>query len=518
MTYQFIERPYTPTYVEPNFNTSYYFWLFILIHTLLWTVGPAWFRPTIPHDTLEGMTWGFQWQLGYNKHPFLTAWLSAGITDFFGTTGWPTYFLAQLAILVTFWASWRLATFFLPPVHALISALSLEGVLFYNLNSFNFTPDTLQSPLWALTALTFYRALTTQKIIHWFCTGFFAACCMCTKYQSALLLLTMFLFCLANTQARLSFKKPGIYCGIMSLLLFITPHLYWLVQHEFISLFYALKTPFDYTITRSWLNHLINPWGFLVNNIIEITGLLVLFWPFYAKPRLPLSLSTFQWQFLLYLSLGPIFLTLILCTLTGSYFAPRWGTPYYFAFSLLVMVVLKPALTLEKIKQFAISLVMLSLLLFTARMLTLSIFPRANSDAFLPSEQMALSLAKLWQEQYHSPLPFLAGSNYLVTSITPYMLVKPKPYLNGNLLSSPWINERELRQKGGLFIWDEGLNYIWDKDSQLNALLTPSLLARFPSLKKLPSLTFHRLSNEQPVVIGVAILPPNPILLKSEDR
>lgn len=509
MTNLLLDRVSATALTRTNSNTNYYFWLFILIHTLLWTVGPSLFRPTVPHDSLEAITWGLQWQLGYSKHPFLTAWLSAGVTELFNTTGWPVYFLAQLAILATFWATLRLANNFLPPVHALIAALSLEGIVFYNINSFNFTPDTLQSPLWALTALVFYNALNSQKISDWLCTGFMGACCVCTKYQVALLLMPMFLLCLTNSKARQSFKKPGIYWGITLMALLIAPHLYWLSQHDYISLIYAFETPSDYTPSKMLLNHLINPLLFLVNNLLSVIGLLVLLWPFYTKPKMPLALSPFQWQFLLYLGLGPIVLTLILCALTGSYFTPRWATPYYFALGILIMAMLRPAMSPKKIKQFTINLIILSTLLFTTRMITLNLHPRANSDAFLPNQQMALNLASLWQEQYRSPLPFLAGSNYLVTGMIPYMPVKPKPYLNWNLTNSPWISESELLQKGGLFIWDEGLNYIWDKDSQLHALITPYVLERFPTLKRLPSLTFYKLSNNEPVVIGVAILPPS---------
>src|SRR5580704_12288122 len=145
----------------------YYFWLFIFIHTLIWTHGPSLLSPTLRHDALEGITWGLQWQLGYSKHPFLTAWLCAGVTQLFGATGWPIYLLAQLAVSITFIAVWKLAQQILPPLHALIAALILEGVLFYNINSFNFTPDTLQSPLWALLSLFFYQALTKQTLSHW---------------------------------------------------------------------------------------------------------------------------------------------------------------------------------------------------------------------------------------------------------------------------------------------------------------------------------------------------------------
>lgn len=500
----------TKTTIKPV-NPAFYFWLFILTHTLFWTVGSALLRPTMPHDVLEGISWGLQWQLGYNKHPFLTAWLNAGITQLFGVVGWPVYLLSQLAILVTFWATWKLAKAILPPMHALIATLALEGVLFYNINSFNLTPDTLQSPLWALTALVFYKALTTQKIPYWLGTGLLAALCVCTKYQVALLLLPMFLLCIFNLQARESFKQRGIYYGITLFLLLISPHILWLIQHDFISISYALNTSEDYTQKAMPLRHITFPLQFLFNNITHVIALFILFWPFYKTDKIQLDISPFQWQFLLYISFGPILLTLMLCTLSGNYFPLRWSTPYYFTLGILVMACVSPKLSKKNMQQFALSLILVSITLFGMRMLTLTIMPRANSDAFLPNQQIATALSRIWQERYNTPLPFIAGSNYLVTGITPYLPGKPRPipYLNWSKTNSPWVDENELRQKGGLFIWDEGFNYNWDKDSSsMDAQLNPSVRGRFPTLKLLPTLTFYRLSNNQPVSVGVAILPP----------
>ncbi|MCL9685767.1 glycosyltransferase family 39 protein [Legionella maioricensis] len=488
----------------------YYFWFFILIHTLLWTLGPSLLRPTVSHDTLEGITWGLQWQLGYSKHPFLTAWLCAGVTKLFGGVGWPVYLLAQLAVSLTFIAVWKLAQQILPLGHALIATLALEGVLFYNINSFNFTPDTLQSPLWALLSLFFYQALTKQNVMNWLCTALFAALCVCTKYQVALLFLPMFLFCLLNPLARKSFTKPGIYYALGTFFLLIIPHLIWLYQHHFITLTYASEISSDYTQNKMPLNHFRHPFGFVINSIMDVAGLFILLWPFYNKNKIQLPLESFQWQFLIFLGLGPLTLSLILCLFTGDYFPPRWSTPYFFALGILAIAYLKPALSKKNLKQFVTTLILFSSILFLARMSTLTFIPRSNSDAFLPNHQIALSLSKLWREQYHTPLPFLAGSNYLVTGVTPYMTDNPVPYLNWKSEDSPWINEKELRQQGGLFIWDESGYYTWDKESRAHTKLPESVLERFPKLRKIPNYIFYRLSDKQPVTIGVAILPPDP--------
>ncbi|KTD62671.1 glycosyltransferase family 39 protein [Legionella shakespearei] len=487
-----------------------YFWLFVILHTLLWTLGPALIRPTLPHDTLEGITWGLQWQLGYNKHPFLTAWLCAGVTQLFGTVGWPVYLLAQLAVSATFIAVWQLAKQVLPAMHALIATLVLEGVFFYNINSFNFTPDTLQSPLWALLGLFFYQALVTQKIRNWLYTALFAALCVCTKYQVAILLLPMFLLCLLDNTARKSFYKPGMYWALLLFIALISPHLVWLYQHDFITLTYAEKVSSEYTQNKSIWNHVLYPVRFFINNIIQVIGLFILLWPFYdtKNKNKQLRLDHFSWHFLIAVGLGPVLLSLLLCFLSGDYFPPRWATPYFFALGIIVIACLKPVFTKESLTYFAITLILFSSLLFGIRMVTLSVYPRPTSDAFLPNQKIALSLAQLWQERYKAPLPYIAGSNYLVALITPYLSDKPLPYLSWSQAISPWINEEDLRTRGGIFVWDEGQNYAWDEDSKHFAFIPESVWSRFPELKRLPDYTFYRSSDNAPIIIGVAILPP----------
>lgn len=490
-------------------KTTYYFWLFIILHTLIWTLGPATLRPTIPHDTLEGITWGFQWQLGYNKHPFLTAWLCAGVTRLFGITGWPVYLLAQLAVASTFIAVWNLAKQIFSSSHALIATLLLEGVLFYNINSFNFTPDTLQSPLWAMLSLFFYQALTRQTLINWLLTALFAALCVCTKYQIAVLFLPMLLLCFINPVARKSFSKPGLYFALVAFLLLITPHIYWLFQHHFISLTYAAGISADYTEDKGWLNHVAHPLGFLINSLIDIAGVFILLWPFYRRHKAQIHLDLLQIHFLIFLGIGPLILTFLLCGISGDYFPPRWSTPYFFMIGMLSMGYLKPVLTRKKLKQFSITLVLFSVLLFLVKMSTITLFPRAKSDAFLPNQEIALTLSKVWADRFHTQLPFLAGSHYLVANVLPYMPQSPVPYLSWELEDSLWMaNETTLHQQGGLFIWDENGYYAWDKHSKSTTHLPLSVQKRFPKLIIMPNYTFYRLSDNQPIVIGVAILPP----------
>lgn len=540
------------SYIVQEKNINIYFWVFVILHVLIWTLGPALVRPNLTHDTLEGIAWGLQWQWGYNKHPFLSAWLCAGITQVFGSLEWPVYFLAQVVVATTFWAVWKLARLQLPSLHALIAALVLEGVLFYNLNSFNLTPDTVQSPLWALFALFSYQALTQKKNSNWFFVALFAALGVMTKYQMFLLIISTLMFCLINPIARQNFKKPGIYSAMLVFFILIAPHIIWLVQHDFVNLTYAMTSSVKNPTSNNLLNHLIYPVRFFISSVSNVFGVFVLIWPFYSSSSFreqsleqgkwnrcsksftsnserfyPRRLCTsrlfvgndmppacqeeshFNWQFLCFLGFGPLLLTLILGIANGNEYPSRWSTPYYFLIGIMMMLYLKPVLTRSRLKQFVRTLVLFSLGLFILRMGSFLIHPRANSDQFLPNKMIAQTITKLWSERYNTPLSFIAGTHYLVALTTPYIPGAPKPYFDWSPQESPWINENELRKKGGIFIWDEGRNYTWDADSIRYASIPDDVWQRFPLLNRLPVYTFHRLSKgKEPVVVGIAILPP----------
>jgi 4-amino-4-deoxy-L-arabinose transferase-like glycosyltransferase len=504
------------SYTVAQANTKRYFYWFILIHLLAWTIGPLLLRGSLPHDTLEGIAWGLQWQWGYNKHPFFTAWACAGITKIFGSVDWPIYLLAQLAVATTFFAVWRLANKILPALQALVATLCLEGVLFYNLNSFNLTPDSMQSPIWALLTLCFYQALTTQAIRYWLLTGAFAALAVATKYQVALLFLPMLLLCVTNLQARRSFAKPGIYLALGLMLFLLIPHLIWLSQHQFITITYAFATPAEYTHQHYQWSHVIYPLRYLANNIGNNAGLIIMLWPFYfnrQKSTKNSNLSLFNWQFLVWLGLGPFIISVLLCTVTGTHFPPRWSTPYYFLIGILMLAWLQPEITNKKFQQFMVSLVVVGSLIFVARMGSIALGPKwdgdMRSDSYLPNQQIAQTLTTLWHEHYHQPLRYIAGSHYLVAALAVYSPDHPTPYFDWKLQESPWVYEDDLIKQGALVVWDEDANYTWDADSAANTHLAPNIRQRFPQLTVLGIYHFKRLTQVfAPVNIGVALLPP----------
>lgn len=495
-----------PSADRPLQKAQIFFWLFVIVHTMLWTLGPWLVRSSLPHDTLESMTWGMQWQWGYNKHPFLAAWLTAGISKLFHAVEWPVYLLAQLAVATTFIATWQLARKILPAVHAIIAALALDGILYYNINSFNITPDSLQSPLWALLTLFLYQALRTQCIRYWLAAGMITALCIATKYQVIILLLPMMLFCIINRQARASFFKPGFYiaAGLVSLL--IAPHFIWLWQHDFITIRYALGAPYDHIRFHSHIACLLY---YLINCMAYIAGLFLLFWPFYRTSKSKATVTVFDWQFLLFAGMGPCLLTALFCFINADSIPVRWSTPYFFLSGMILMAYLKPKVSSLQLRQFMIMLILFSGALWSARMLTTAAHLRTNSDAYLPNKAIGEKLTQLWKQHYSTPLYYLGGAHYLVGATIPYCIDKPVPYFSFDQKENPWLNKQELIKRGGLFIWDEGVNYFWDAYSPKLKTLPEKIKQDFPNLIMLGTYTFYRVTpTASPVKVGVALLPP----------
>lgn len=333
-----LHSPGNTTYSNPQFYENKFFWIFCICHVIAWTIGSTWCRGSVTHDTLEGIAWGYQWQLGYDKHPFITAWLVATATKIGGSVGWPVYLLSQLAVITTFTAVWQLAKQIFTPTLALISVLLLEGILYFNINSINLTPDTMQTPFWALLTLCFYQALKQQTLKPWLLTACCAALALMTKYAIVLLLLPMFIVCCSTSEGRKSFRNKNCYIALGVFLLLISPHVFWACKQNLTGIGYIQAS-----ISTDNANHIIYPLRYIASQLGVLAGLLLLAWPLYFAKRDPqLQTNYFDKCFLIIIGLGPFVSTIILGIISGAKIIPRWSTPYFYLYGILLLLWLRP--------------------------------------------------------------------------------------------------------------------------------------------------------------------------------
>src|SRR6202158_658595 len=107
------------------------FGLFVLVHAGLWTLLPATLYPNLPLDLIEALTYGREWQLGYDKLPPLPWWLIETLYRLGGVDA-AYYALAQIAVVGAFAAVWLTARPLVGPVGALVAVLMLDGLHYFH--------------------------------------------------------------------------------------------------------------------------------------------------------------------------------------------------------------------------------------------------------------------------------------------------------------------------------------------------------------------------------------------------
>ena len=103
----------------------------LALHVLVWTILPLLASHNLQLDLVEDLALGKEWQIGYWKHPPLPWWLADVANRLTGDVR-AVYVLGPLSTAICLWAVWRLGCLVVSRECALIAALALEGMHFYN--------------------------------------------------------------------------------------------------------------------------------------------------------------------------------------------------------------------------------------------------------------------------------------------------------------------------------------------------------------------------------------------------
>ena len=480
-----------------------WFYFFLLMHVLVWTLVPLCVRYNLPMDSLEGATWGQQLEWGYDKNPYLNAWLTALAVNLGAHTGGLIYLFSELSVAACFWATWRLAKRLLNPMYALMAVMFLELIQYYNLHAIDFNDNTLELSLWALTIWFFYGALRDKKTSCWLLTGLFAGLGMMAKYYTAILLAPLFCFLLSRKENRAAFKEPSLYLGLGIFVLIILPHLIWLFHHDFVTLDYAL---YRVSAKPSWFNHLYFPAQFTWQQWVTLFPALVLF-AFAFIGRKPIAsqtrlrLASFDLAFLFWAGVGPFILTIMISCVAGLRLRAGWGVPLMTTWGILLFAWLQPRMTLGRFYRYSAVCYITFAAIATSYAVALIRAPEPSSANF-PGDLIATTLTQEWHNTYHKPLKFVAGSRWMAGNIAFYSTDHPHVFLNWDTRLSPWIDVEKMKKDGAIFVWD----MVEEMEK-----LPKDIIPQYANLGEMRVMhfTWKRNKTMKPVEVGVAFLPPS---------
>ena len=412
------------------------FYLLCLYHLIIWTVIPYFSNRNLPLDVIEALAWGQDFDLGYSKHPPLSAWIPGLFFKIFGNKDWIYYLLSQVFIVISFVFLWELSSFFLKKkIQILLSILTLEGIAFFTFETPQFNVNICQIPLWIGTVYFFFKSIKNNKITDWIFLGSFAALGFLTKYIFAYLLISLFFYLIFISSKKKNNNFNFLY-ALLTFFLITAPHFQWLIQNDFTTIYYALK--------RGGLNevgiynHLLNPFKFLINQITVILPFLLLIYFLIKKVKIKIPLNDEKFIFLIFTFLLPFLLILITSLITGSRVRTMWMIPFYSLIGIFFIFLYQNHLNFKKLKNFHILLILFLIVsptLYSLRSIYL------DSRTGYEGKKIALQIEKEWKTISKEDISNVGFSEWYAGNLSYQLSNRPKVFLeeNNNFYKKPAV-------------------------------------------------------------------------------
>ena len=422
-------------------NINKFYLCFLISHLFLWTIIPSLTNVNLPLDTIEALAWGSDLDWGFNKHPPLSAFAVEFFYQIFGSRDWAYYLLSQIFVIISFVAIFRLAKVFFNNLnYALLSILLLEGIFFYNFTSPEFNVNIAQLPFWSLSAYFTYKCIKNDKVVDHFILGLLIGLGFLSKYLFLYLILSIkfyFIYLLINKKIK-SFNFLII--GFVSFLV-ILPHLVWLTENNFISLFYGLQRTGG---NEGFTNHVINPLIFVLKQLgILLPFFLMAYFSLHKKKYFKFHLDE-KMTFLLFIFLLPILLMILTSILMGAKIRTMWMTPFYLLISIMFIQIFKKSINLNNLKKFYIIFLFIFLISPTiyATVSLTNDFKRTD----YPGKEIARLVQNRWDENFRNDIRIVIGDEWYAGNLSYHLTSRPK-----------WMIE--LKDKSKDLKVDEGIIY-----------------------------------------------------------
>jgi len=403
-----------------------FFYIFLTIHLVLWTLIPSITNNNLPLDTIEALAWGSNLDWGFNKHPPMSAFVVEIFYNLFGSNDWAYYLLSQIFIIFSFFIVFQFSKEILNNENlSLFSVLLLEGIFFYNFTSPEFNVNICQIPFWVLTVYYSWKVFNQKipKFKDCVLIGIFAAGGFLSKYLFFYLLLSislLFVYLIFFKKDR-RFNFNFIF-SIEIFLILLLPHFIWLFKNDFITLTYGLAR--SGTDNSTFIDHFIYPVIFVFKQIGILIPLFVMFFFLTKKIKLKYDLKDKKLLFLLSINILPIILILLTSMLVGIKIRTMWMTPFYMFFGTLLIYVFRKYIIQINYKSFILSF----LILFILSPITYAYISISQTDkrTDYPGKQIAKKVQKKWNNEFEDPINVVLGNEWNAGNLSYHLKNRPK--------------------------------------------------------------------------------------------
>jgi 4-amino-4-deoxy-L-arabinose transferase-like glycosyltransferase len=433
---------------------------FAAVHAALWTALPSTLYPNLPLDLIEALTYGREWQLGYDKLPPLPWWVIEIAYRLVGLDA-AYYLIAQITVLAAFALVWLLAHRLVGGAGALAAVLIVDGMHYFNFTAPKFNHDVIQLPFWALAGWSFHAALRDGRLRHWALLGLALGMALWAKYFVVILAGPLALFLLIDRDARPALKTAGPYVAALIALLVALPHLVWLVENDFLPFRYAEARAAP---VRGLFDHLLHPLAFAAGQIgwLLPAGLIAL--PLVVPRRAAqdakagAEVDAFDRRIVALLTFGPATLLVAGSVISGRGLITMWGYPLWLFLGLWLVIVTGARIERARLGRIALAWSAVTALYavgFVADGAVLPFFHKYRAAIF-PGDRLGAEISTRFRAATGTPLAYVIGSMWLGGNVSRYSPERPRTLIDGKPERVPWIDLADVKRRGAVIVWDGG--------------------------------------------------------------
>ena len=405
-------------------NYSKLFYLFLISHFTVWILVPTLTNLNLPLDTIEALAWGSNLSWGYDKHPPMSALMAEIIFNFFGNNDWAYYLLSQICVLIALIYVWKFAnSFFKNNFYAFCSSISLVGIYFYNFTTPEFNVNVCLLPFWSLVVYFSWKALNKGNLSDFILMGIFMAFGFLTKYLFIYLIVAVKIIFLIEI---IKNKKFNFYYFIPGtvFLIFISPHLIWLFQNEFITLSYALtRTGIEEKII---LDHIYNPLIFLLKQFFILIPVALIFFSLINNKKISFNFEKKKNIFILIINFVPLILILLTSFIFGAKIRTMWMTPFYLFFGVFLVQLFIKKIKKENFKKFLFT----SIIFFLISPVSYAYISIKNEfkRTDYPGKEIANLVQRRWDRNFTNKISIVIGDEWFAGNLSYHLKTRPTWY------------------------------------------------------------------------------------------
>jgi 4-amino-4-deoxy-L-arabinose transferase-like glycosyltransferase len=434
------------------------FAVFLALHVAVWTALPTTLYPNLPLDLIEALTYGREWQLGYDKLPPLPWWLVEATRALFGPDLF-FYALAQITVTGAFVAVWAMARRLVGGAGALAAILIIDGLHYFNFTAAKFNHDVVQLPFWALAGYAYWAALRRGRTIHWVLLGLAVGISLWAKYFVVMLAAPLALFMLIDRDARPSLATSGPWIAVAVAAIVAAPHVLWLVRNDFAPLAYADARAVP---ARDLVEQALSPVKFLLFQLGALLPSLLIAAPYLRRGAgaevAPVRADAFDRRIVALLAFGPAATVALVSLVSGRATVTMWGTPLWLFLGLWIVMNARALdkLTLGRIVVLWGVVSLLSVAAFIIHHTVQARWDQRYRAELFPGEQLGLEMSRRFRALTGKPLAYVIGRMWDGGNVAHYAPERPRVLIDGSPSRAPWIDLGDLRARGAIVLWTDG--------------------------------------------------------------